>query len=107
MDAHVGPHAGHRVMGRVITAAIAAAVLSGAGGAQTVRLGVVMDEPREQLEREWTEQPRQVERAYCVIGWWAVVHRAASGGWCRCSRARGNLGRCINRRYSRTRSRGR
>jgi hypothetical protein len=78
MDAHVGPHAGHHLMGRVITAAIAAAVLSRAGGAQTVRLGVVMDEPREQLEREWTEQPRQVERAYCVIGWWAVVHRAAS-----------------------------
>lgn len=78
MGARVGACAGRHVVGRVITAAIAAAVLSHTGDAQTVRLGVVMDEPREELEREWTDQPRQLERAYCVTGWWAVVRRAAS-----------------------------
>lgn len=45
-----------------------AALASGAGrlDAQAVRLGVVMDTPREALERMWSEEPRQLERAYCV-----------------------------------------
>lgn len=55
-----------------------AALSSRVGGAQIVRLGVVMDEPRAQLEHEWTDQPRQLERAYCVIGWWAVVRRTGN-----------------------------
>ena len=46
---------------------------SGAGAlrlqAQGVRLGVIMDEPRTVLEQAWTEDPRQVERAYCVTHW--------------------------------------
>jgi hypothetical protein len=38
-------------------------------GAQTVRLGVVMDGPRQMLETAWTEEVRQLERAYCVTDW--------------------------------------
>lgn len=34
--------------------------------AQAVRLGVVMDAPRDTLERLWSDEARQVERAYCV-----------------------------------------
>jgi hypothetical protein len=46
-----------------------------AAGAQTVRLGVVMDVPREALVAAWTEKPRQVERAYCVTDWsYGVYH---------------------------------
>jgi len=51
-----------------------AATASGLG-AQTVRLGVVMDGPRHLLEAAWTEAPRQVERAYCVKNWsYGVYH---------------------------------
>ena len=35
-------------------------------GAQTVRFGLIADSVRAELERAWTEEPRQVERAYCV-----------------------------------------
>ncbi len=43
--------------------------------AQAVRLGVVMDLPRQMLESAWTEDPRQVERAYCVTDWsYGVYH---------------------------------
>jgi hypothetical protein len=54
-------------------------VLSGAprlGSAQAVRLGVVMDEPRLQLAMAWDEaNPRQVERAFCVVDWsYGVYH---------------------------------
>jgi len=34
--------------------------------AQTVRFGVIGDSVRATLERAWSEDPRQVERAYCV-----------------------------------------
>lgn len=43
--------------------------------AQAVRLGVVMDLPRQALEAAWTDAPRQVERAYCVTDWsYGVYH---------------------------------
>jgi hypothetical protein len=44
-------------------------------GAQAVRLGVVMDGPRQALEKTWTVASRQVERAYCVTDWsYGVYH---------------------------------
>lgn len=59
--------------GVVMRAAMVAGAL--ALGAQTVRLGVVMDAPRQVLETAWTEAPRQVERAYCVRDWsFGVYH---------------------------------
>jgi hypothetical protein len=43
--------------------------------AQAVRLGVVMDVPRQALEAAWTNAPQQVERAYCVTDWsYGVYH---------------------------------
>src|SRR5579872_5967159 len=43
---------------------------------QAVRLGVVMDGPRQQLVEAWNDvNPRQVERAYCVVDWsYGVYH---------------------------------
>ena len=46
-------------------------------GAQGVRLGVVMDAPREVLEQAWSEDSRQVERAYCVTHWSFGVHHVS------------------------------
>jgi len=43
--------------------------------AQAVRLGVLMDLPRQMLEALWTDEPQQVERAYCVTDWsYGVYH---------------------------------
>lgn len=57
------------------------AVLAATAGAarpatgQAVRLGVVMDLPRQTLEAAWTDAPQQVERAYCVTDWsYGVYH---------------------------------
>jgi hypothetical protein len=57
------------------------AVLAATAGAahpatgQAVRLGVVMDLPRQTLESAWTNAPQQVERAYCVTDWsYGVYH---------------------------------
>ena len=58
----VGSGLGVRGLAIVALALGAAATAEG----QAVRLGVVMDQPREALERLWSEEPRQVERAYCV-----------------------------------------
>lgn len=58
-------------------AAIALVVLRHSADAQTVHLGVVMYGPREQLEREWTNDTRQLERAYCVTAWWAAARHVA------------------------------
>src|SRR5215213_7931802 len=60
----------------VWTCALAAggALPSRAAG-QGVRLGVMMDSSRAALERVWSEDPRQVERAYCVTHWsYGVYH---------------------------------
>lgn len=44
--------------------------------AQAVRLGVVMDGPRQELAQYWSDlDPHQVERAYCVVDWsYGVYH---------------------------------
>ena len=42
--------------------------------AQAVRLGVIIDEARAVLERLWTDDPWQLERAYCVTDWSYGVH---------------------------------
>lgn len=59
--------------------AAAAALALGAtrADAQAVRLGVVMDQPREALERLWNEDARQVERAYCVAQWTYGVYQVS------------------------------
>jgi hypothetical protein len=61
---------------RSVGAALLAAVCATATRAQAVRLGVVMDGPRKQLVESWDElNPRQVERAYCVVDWsYGVYH---------------------------------
>ena len=60
----------------VWTLALAAGgALPARAAAQGVRLGVVMDSARAALERVWSEDPRQVERAYCVTHWsYGVYH---------------------------------
>lgn len=43
--------------------------------AQTVRYGVVMETIRDSLGRVWSDDPRQLERAYCVSSWsYGVYH---------------------------------
>lgn len=46
-------------------------------GAQIMRYGVVMDGARNALAAEWTDNPAQVERAYCVTQWWPATSRNA------------------------------
>jgi len=46
--------------------AAAMAVAAAPARAQTVRFGIVAEEVRAQLDSSWNEDPRQVERAYCV-----------------------------------------
>jgi hypothetical protein len=50
------------------------------GSAQAVRLGVVMDQPRQQLALAWDDlNPRQVERAFCVVDYsFGVYHVSRS-----------------------------
>ena len=42
--------------------------------AQSVRYGVMMDGARGVLEESWSDDPQQVERAYCITNWYAGVH---------------------------------
>jgi hypothetical protein len=50
-----------------LAAALFATLLAAAPlSAQTVRYGVIGDSVRAALERAWSDDPRQVERAYCV-----------------------------------------
>jgi hypothetical protein len=60
----------------VWTLALAAVgALPARAAGQGVRLGVLMDGARNALEQAWTEDPRQVERAYCVTHWsFGVYH---------------------------------
>ncbi len=59
----------------VWAAAIACAAGARTVAAQAVRLGVVMDLPRDMLGKLWTDDARQVERAYCVTDWsYGVYH---------------------------------
>jgi len=77
-------HARHRtgrdggLGARGLVATLALALLGAApAGGQAVRLGVVMDAPRESLERLWSEEARQVERAYCVSQWTYGVYQVS------------------------------
>jgi len=45
--------------------------------AQMMRYGVVMDAARNALAAQWTDDPTQVERAYCVTQWWTATSRNA------------------------------
>ncbi|HXB27433.1 MAG TPA: hypothetical protein VNV25_22070 [Gemmatimonadaceae bacterium] len=51
--------------------------LTSSAGAQVMRYGVVMDAARNALAAEWTDNPTQVERAYCVTQWWTATSRNA------------------------------
>jgi hypothetical protein len=42
-----------------------------------MRYGVVMDAARNALAAQWSDDPKQVERAYCVTQWWAASSRNA------------------------------
>ena len=53
-------------LGALAGAALALAGVAGPAGAQTVRFGIVSEEVRAQLDTAWSDDPRQVERAYCV-----------------------------------------
>ena len=55
------------------------ATVAGPASAQSVRLGVVMDLPRQLLERSWSDDPHQVERAYCVSDWSYGVYHVSRG----------------------------
>src|SRR5579862_4853154 len=65
-----------RRMGGSVVVALAAVCATTPMRAQAVRLGVVMDGPRKQLVESWDDvNPRQVERAYCVVDWsYGVYH---------------------------------
>lgn len=45
--------------------------------AQTVRYGVVMDQPRGHLDSLWTNDPHQVERAFCVTNYSTGVYHVS------------------------------
>jgi hypothetical protein len=59
-----------------VAALLAAVGATTSAWAQAVRLGVVMDGPRQQLVEAWNDvNPRQLERAYCVVDWsYGVYH---------------------------------
>jgi hypothetical protein len=64
--------------GLVVVALLAAVCATTSARAQAVRLGVVMDGPRKQLMEAWDDaNPRQVERAYCVVDWSYGVHHVS------------------------------
>lgn len=62
--------------GLVVVALLAAFGATTTARGQAVRLGVVMDGPRQQLVEAWNDvNPRQVERAFCVVDWsYGVYH---------------------------------
>ena len=65
-----------RTVGSGVVALLAAVCVTTTGKAQAVRLGVVMDGPRKELVAAWDDMnPKQVERAYCVVDWsYGVYH---------------------------------
>lgn len=65
-----------RLGGSAAVALLAVAGATTAAEAQAVRLGVVMDGPRKQLVESWDDMnPKQLERAYCVVDWsYGVYH---------------------------------
>lgn len=70
-----------RMRGAVVVVAwlVVASIAIGAStvSAQVMRYGVVMDAARNALAAQWTDEPKQVERAYCVTQWWSTASRNA------------------------------
>jgi hypothetical protein len=63
-------------MGGLLVVALLSVAATTPARAQAVRLGVVMDGPRKQLVESWDDlNPKQLERAYCVVDWsYGVYH---------------------------------
>ena len=66
-----------RMRGAVIVVVMLCLVATSSTRAQVMRYGVVMDAARNALASEWTDDPAQVERAYCVTRWWTAASRNA------------------------------
>jgi hypothetical protein len=66
-----------RTRGAVIVVACVAFGLTSTARAQVMRYGVVMDAARNALAAQWSDDPKQVERAYCVTQWWNATSRNA------------------------------
>ena len=54
---------------------VVASLVASSARAQVMRYGVVMDAARNSLAAQWTDEPKQVERAYCVTQWWSTASR--------------------------------
>jgi len=73
-------HSSRRTIDRMRGAVLVVALLvvtSVSARAQVMRYGVVMDAARNALAAQWTDDPKQVERAYCVTQWWSTASRNA------------------------------
>jgi hypothetical protein len=46
----------------------------------SMRYGVLMDDLRNTLAGDWTDEPHQVERTYCVTEWWPAIVRGSDSG---------------------------
>jgi hypothetical protein len=71
-------HGSRRTIDRMRGAVVVFALLvvaSASARAQVMRYGVVMDAARNALAAQWTDEPTQVERAYCVTQWWSTASR--------------------------------
>ena len=66
-----------RMRGAVGVLVLLGAVAASSARAQVMRYGVVMDAARNALAAQWTDEPTQVERAYCVTQWWPAASRSA------------------------------
>lgn len=67
----------HDLLGLLILPAIALPLVPvSTASAQAVRYGVVMDQARARLDSAWSDDPHQVERAYCVADYSVGVSRA-------------------------------
>ena len=65
-----------RALVLLVFSALSGVTVPRLASAQAVRLGVVMDLPRQQLALAWDDlNARQVERAFCVVDWsYGVYH---------------------------------
>jgi hypothetical protein len=72
--AQEGSRRGVRWLAALLPALVALGGVARPARTQGVKLGVVMNGPRSTLEQAWTEDPHQVERAYCVADYGVSVH---------------------------------
>lgn len=72
--AQEGSRRGARRLAALLPVVVALGGFARPAGAQGVKLGVVMNGPRSTLEQAWTEDPHQVERAYCVADYSVSVN---------------------------------